>query len=63
MLSVEDDPAQMGVVPDAEVAATDKAFTVTLAVIQPVVLQGPSALTKYVVVVAGLTIGEEPEVA
>lgn len=54
-------PEQMVVaVAEAEVGAVELVFTVIVTETQAVLLQVPSARTKYVVVVAGLTAMELP---
>jgi hypothetical protein len=60
-LSVVDVPLQTGLA-DAliEVGAVDRVFTVTVTLAHAVVLQVPSARTKYVVVAAGVTEMLEP---
>jgi hypothetical protein len=49
-------PLQIVVVPVIEVAGTDVSCTVTVTLLQMVLLQVPSALTKYVVVAVGDTV-------
>ena len=54
-------PKQIGdVVALALVGAVDNVFTVTTTDAQVVLLQSPSALTKYVVVTDGVTVIDEP---
>ena len=50
---VEDEPAQIGDVADADVGAVEGELITTVVLTQVVVPQVPSALTQYVVVLAG----------
>ena len=59
---VEEEPAQIGDVAEAELGAVDEVFTKTVVLTQEVVPQFPSALSQYVVVLAGFTTGAVPEV-
>ena len=59
---VEDEPAQIGDVADADVGAVEDELTTTVVLTQEVVPQFPSALSQYVVVLAGFTTGAVPEV-
>jgi hypothetical protein len=56
MLKVVFCPLQIVLVPVIEVAGTDVSFTVTVTLLQMVLLHVPSALTKYVVVAVGDTV-------
>jgi hypothetical protein len=56
-------PIQMVVVPVIEVAGIEVSCTVTVTLLQMVLLQVPSALTKYVVVEFGETVMLVPEPA
>ena len=47
-------------VAEALVGAVDRVFTVTTTDAQVVLLQSPSALTKYVVVTDGVTVIDDP---
>lgn len=54
-------PLQMVVEPVTPVGSVERVLTVTVTLAQVVVLQGPSARTKYVVVAVGNTVTEVPE--
>ena len=60
---VEDEPAQIGDVADADVGAVEGELITTVVLTQEEVSQVPSALSQYVVVLAGFTTGAVPEVA
>ena len=60
---VEDEPAQIGDVADADVGAVEEVITTKVVLTQEVVPQFPSALSQYVVVLAGFITGAVPEVA
>lgn len=50
----------IGDVPDAVVGSVENACTISIELTQTVVLHVPSARTKYIVVVTGLSVGELP---
>ena len=52
----------MGDMADADVGAVEDELTTTVVLTQLVVPQFPSALSQYVVVLAGFTTGAVPEV-
>ena len=60
--SVEEEPEQIGDVADADVGAVEDELTTTVVLTQEEVPQVPSALSQYVVVLAGFTTGAAPEV-
>ena len=55
-------PVHIGETPNADVAATDRLFTVIEVETQVVLLHIPSLLTKYISELLGLKTGDEPEV-
>ena len=59
---VEEEPAQIGDVADADVGAVEGELITTVVLTQEEVSQVPSALSQYVVVLAGFKTGVAPEV-
>ena len=60
---VEGEPEQIGDIEEAELGIVEEVLTTTVVLTQVVVPQLPSALSQYVVVLAGFKTGVAPEVA